>query len=123
MARRSHSRSIWPKILLLGILCLAAGGVLAVVAGGGAGGGSILSALSRRGGKGAGGTPGAKAAETRIATERAEEKTVAADAKERARLEREVERLKGVVDAKDREIADLTIQIKLLTEGSRLPTK
>jgi hypothetical protein len=125
MARRK--KSLFPKLLLLAVLCLAGGGLIAVLAGGG---NFTLPTLRR---------PAAERAESKPAVIQPTPKTagnpasraeaaaapadgaLAREVAERKRLEAENARLQRTIDARDREIADLMIQVKLLTEGSRLP--
>lgn len=118
MPRRKSKPSIWPKILVLLIVCLIVGAGTAFVTG--TERGRELTSDVRIGGvklhnEGAG--VGKSAAETGMREARQTREEV--DGLSRDQLERQVIELRETVANKDREIADLTIQLKLLEEGSR----
>ena len=100
MARHHARASFWPKALALLLLCLLAGGIFA-----------WLQA----------GRP-AQPAAGHVSAERATNERAATDrpaGMNRGQLEREVRRLQEQLLAKDRKIAEMEIQIKLMSEGSR----
>jgi hypothetical protein len=112
MARRHEKRSIWPKLLGLIILCLLAGAVFSWFQGAGS---HSAQRLPRRG-------PEPTAAQREQPVPAAAqsparpEKTPGKSREEQ--LEREVKRLNDVIQAKNREISDMKIRLKLMNEGS-----
>jgi hypothetical protein len=103
MARRSRNKPrLWPKVLMIALVCLVAGAAYAWVRGGEMAHGPDLPRAS-------------------FMTGPAGDAVPATGQMPRADLEREVARLREELRKKDQQIFDLTIQLKLQTAGSHAP--
>ena len=119
MARRKPEGSIWPKMLVVIVICLGVGVV----------GGSLFSIYKTEGLVPASSQSAVTPPETRsgvkalLSTPEDKDADKGVDKKlakmSRPELEREVERLNEELTAKNRQIDELTIQMKLQAEGSR----
>lgn len=96
--RRRKTPSLWPRLLIVAVIFLLAGVALGWIA-------------RSPANKFAGMVPEALADSTPTRKQLAR--------MDRSQLEREVQRLERLLAAKEREISELTIQVRLLSEGSR----
>ena len=103
--RRDERPSVWPKIFLFVFICILAGALAAWFGQGRVPGRIGLPASTSKPTPAASATP------------------AAAEEPGREQMQREIDRLNETIKQKDRQIDDLTIQLKILTDGSRTDSK
>lgn len=106
MARARKKPSVWPKLLLVGVVCLVAGAALALLLPGGAPVGERTSVPASASAPGSAPGPGPSA-------QQPSELGMSVAGLSRQALEDEVRRLEQIVAEKDAQITELTIQLKL----------